>query len=76
VFTPEPDLARHKITRPAALVVAPASTKAALIAHFAKHLDPVFIPRPLLLVESLPREENGKLPRSKLLAFFEQVRAR
>jgi acyl-coenzyme A synthetase/AMP-(fatty) acid ligase len=76
VFMPEPDLARHKITRPAALVVAPTSTKAALVAHFAKHLDPVFIPRPLLLVESLPREENGKLPRSKLLTFFEQVRSR
>jgi acyl-coenzyme A synthetase/AMP-(fatty) acid ligase len=76
VFMPEPDPARHKITRPAALVVAPSSTKADLVAHFAKHLDPVFIPRPLLLVESLPREENGKLPRGKLLAFFEQVRAR
>jgi acyl-coenzyme A synthetase/AMP-(fatty) acid ligase len=76
VFMPEPDLALHKITRPAALVVAPTGTKAAVVAHFAKYLDPVFIPRPLLLVESLPREENGKLPRSKLLAFFEQVRAR
>lgn len=76
VFMPEPDPAHAKITRPAALVVAPKSTKADLVAHFAKHLDPVFIPRPLLLVESLPREENGKLPRSKLLAFFEQVRAR
>lgn len=76
VFMPEPDLARHKITRPAALVVAPKSTKADLVAYFAKHLDPVFIPRPLLLVESLPREENGKLPRSKLLVFFEQVRTR
>ena len=57
-------------------MVAPTSTKADLVAHFAKHLDPVFIPRPLLLVESLPREENGKLPRGKLLAFFEQVRSR
>lgn len=74
VFMPEPDIARHKITRPAALVVAPTSTKVALAAHFAKHLDPVFIPRPLLLVANLPREENGKLPRSKLLAFFEQMR--
>ncbi len=75
VFMPEPDPASQKITRPVALVVAPGSTKAALVAHFAQHLDPVFIPRPLLLVESLPREENGKLPRGKLLAFFEQVRA-
>ncbi len=76
VFMPEPNTALHKIMRPVALVVAPSSTKAALVAHFAKHLDPVFIPRPLLLVESLPREENGKLPRGKLLAFFEQLRAR
>jgi acyl-coenzyme A synthetase/AMP-(fatty) acid ligase len=75
VFMPAQSTTRN-ITRPAAVVVAPTSSKAALIAHFAKHVDPVFIPRPLLLVESLPREENGKLPRSKLLAFFEQVRAR
>ena len=75
VFMPEQSTT-HNITRPAAVVVAPTSSKAALIAHFVKYVDPVFIPRPLLLVESLPREENGKLPRSKLLVFFEQVRAR
>lgn len=74
VFMPEPDLSHQKITRPVALVVAPTKTKADLVMHFAKHLDPVFIPRPLLLVESLPREENGKLPRGKLLAFFNKVK--
>lgn len=43
-------------------------------ARFAAHLDAVFIPRPLLLVDALPREDNGKLPRSKLLAFYRQLR--
>jgi acyl-coenzyme A synthetase/AMP-(fatty) acid ligase len=74
VFLPE--ASSEKVNRPVALVVADNVLKETLTAHFAKYLDPIFMPRPLLFVESLPREENGKLPRSKLLAFFEQVRAR
>ena len=35
-------------------------------------LDPVFLPRPLLLVPRLPRNETGKLPREALLKFAEQ----
>jgi acyl-coenzyme A synthetase/AMP-(fatty) acid ligase len=31
-------------------------------------MDPVFLPRPLLLVERLPRNGVGKLPRELLLA--------
>ncbi len=65
----------HKVVRPIALVVAPELSRDTLVAHFAKYLDPVFIPRPLLIVKQLPREENGKLPRSKLLSFFNQVKA-
>ncbi|RYZ95947.1 MAG: hypothetical protein EOO68_17695 [Moraxellaceae bacterium] len=73
IFLPEQSAIEH-IIRPAALVVASGLSKDAIAAHFAKYLDPVFIPRPILLVNSLPREENGKLPRAKLLAFFEQTR--
>jgi acyl-coenzyme A synthetase/AMP-(fatty) acid ligase len=34
----------------------------------ARGVDPVFIPRPLLIVPVLPRNELGKLPRDRLLA--------
>jgi acyl-coenzyme A synthetase/AMP-(fatty) acid ligase len=31
------------------------------------HFDPAFLPRPVLLVDRLPRNDNGKLPRQALL---------
>lgn len=72
VFMPESG--QQAITRPVALVVGSGITKQQLSARFAAHLDPVFMPRPLLLVDALPREDNGKLPRAKLLAFYRQLR--
>jgi acyl-coenzyme A synthetase/AMP-(fatty) acid ligase len=36
-----------------------------------EHLDPVFLPRPLLFVSSLPRNSAGKLPHEALQALFE-----
>jgi acyl-coenzyme A synthetase/AMP-(fatty) acid ligase len=31
-------------------------------------MDPVFLPRPLVFVSQLPRNDLGKLPRERLLA--------
>jgi len=60
-----------QIQRLAALVVLKNPQAKASIQEFLRaRIDPVFIPRPIVAVESLPREENGKLPRSKLLAFY------
>ena len=73
VFMPE--AGQQAITRPVALVVGKGITKPQLSARFAEHLDPVFMPRPLLFVDALPREDNGKLPRAKLLAFYQQLRS-
>lgn len=73
VFMPEPG--QQTITRPVALVVGNSITKQQLSARFAEHLDPVFMPRPLVFVDALPREDNGKLPRAKLLAFYQQLRS-
>lgn len=73
VFMPESG--QQTITRPVALVVGNDITKQQLSTRFAAHLDPVFMPRPLLLVDALPREDNGKLPRAKLLAFYQQLRS-
>ena len=35
-------------------------------------IDPVFLPRPLRLVEALPRNETGKLPRAALLDLLQR----
>ncbi len=50
------------IGRLAALVVAPGLTPAALKRALRERIDPVFLPRPLLFVEALPRNATGKLP--------------
>ena len=56
------------IRRVAALVVAPGLTAAQIQQHLAGSIDPAFIPRPLILVDALPRNELGKLPREALLS--------
>jgi len=69
-----PDEADESMTRLAALVVAPGLSKPQILAALAKQLDPVFLPRPLLKVARLPRNDTGKLPRSALLALFERLK--
>ena len=77
LFQPAPDpQAPRLVRRVAALVVAPGLTAAMIRAHLADAFDPVFMPRPLLLVSALPREPSGKLPRQALEAAFEVARAR
>jgi acyl-coenzyme A synthetase/AMP-(fatty) acid ligase len=58
------------ITRVAAAAVAPGQTTAALLAALRTELDPVFLPRPLLLVDALPRSETSKLPVARLRALL------
>lgn len=50
------------VGRLTALVVAPGLTPAALIQGLRERIDPVFLPRPLLFVDALPRNATGKLP--------------
>ena len=54
------------VTRVGACVVAPGLDAAAINAELRRRLDPVFLPRPLLLVASLPRTSTGKLPEAAL----------
>jgi acyl-coenzyme A synthetase/AMP-(fatty) acid ligase len=56
------------IRRVAALVVAPGLTAAHIQQRLAASIDPAFLPRPLVLVDALPRNELGKLPREALLS--------
>ena len=50
------------VARLAAVVAAPSLNSAQLIEALKQRIDPVFLPRPLLLVERLPRNTTGKLP--------------
>ena len=57
-----------EVRRIAALAVAPGRSQRDLLARLREAVDPLFLPRPLRLVASLPRNETGKLPRAALLA--------
>jgi acyl-coenzyme A synthetase/AMP-(fatty) acid ligase len=61
------------VTRLAALVVAPRLDPAQIIQALRARIDPVFLPRPLLLVEHLPRNATGKLPHHTLQALTAQA---
>ncbi len=56
-----------------ALVVAPNITRAELLAALRAQIDAAFLPRPLLRVDSLPRNAQGKLPKAELLAVAEKA---
>lgn len=60
------------VTRLGAVVVAPGLTVAALTEQLRLLIDPVFLPRPLLIVDELPRNATGKLPQQALQGFAEQ----
>jgi acyl-coenzyme A synthetase/AMP-(fatty) acid ligase len=60
------------VHRIAALVVAPELDEHAILEALRRAIDPLFLPRPLKLVEALPRNETGKLPRAALLALLGQ----
>ena len=58
------------VRRIAALAVAPGLDEAAILATLREAVDPVFLPRKLRLVDALPRNETGKLPRDALLRLL------
>lgn len=57
-----------QVQRIAALAVAPGRREKDLLAEMRQAIDPLFLPRPLRLVDNLPRNETGKLPRAALVA--------
>jgi acyl-coenzyme A synthetase/AMP-(fatty) acid ligase len=52
--------------RLSAVVVAPGLAAEAIIRELRERIDPVFLPRPLLMVDRMPRNATGKLPRAVL----------
>lgn len=71
-FMPD-ELSHDHVTRLSACVVAPGMTAAQISAELRKRIDPVFLPRPLLFTESLPRNSTGKLPRQALQALISEL---
>lgn len=71
-FVPE-DESGTDVTRLAAAVVAPGQLPGAVMAALREHLDPVFLPRPLLLVPELPRSDTSKLPVAHLRALLHKT---
>lgn len=63
------------VIRLAALAVAPGLRSEQLIAALRQRIDPVFLPRPLVLVEQLPRSDSGKLPQQRLRELAAQALA-
>jgi len=59
-----------RVHRIAAAVVAPTLTAAQILLALGRSVDPVFLPRPLLLMEALPRNELGKTARAQLLQLL------
>lgn len=58
------------ITRLCAFVVAPQLNSRELLAALRPRLDSIFLPRPVVFVDALPRNSTGKLPRGELQALY------
>jgi acyl-coenzyme A synthetase/AMP-(fatty) acid ligase len=73
-FIPEEPADDGAVARLAAAVVAPGQSVSTLMTALREHLDPVFLPRPLLLVPALPRRDTSKLPVAELRALLSAAR--
>lgn len=71
-----PRFDRNAEGRLTAFVVAPGIRASAIQAELRKRIDPVFLPRPLHLVDALPRNHTGKLTRERLDAFAADIALR
>jgi acyl-coenzyme A synthetase/AMP-(fatty) acid ligase len=72
-FMPDEDLpGSATVRRLVALAVAPALDATHLQRALRERIDAAFMPRPLLFVDSLPRNATGKLPRDVLAQLVAQ----
>jgi len=63
-------------SRLAAVVVAPNIGPEAILRVLRERIDPAFMPRPLIIADTLPRTATGKVARADLLALLEAARVR
>lgn len=64
---PERDIARL-----AAFVVAPQLHPGDIHSSLLQRLDPVFLPRPIVFLDELPRDANGKIPAARMAELIAQ----
>jgi acyl-coenzyme A synthetase/AMP-(fatty) acid ligase len=71
-FVVPDDLNQQPTARLLAVVVAPDRSADSILRELRERLDPLFLPRRVVLVPSLPRNALGKLPREALLRMVSQ----
>jgi len=71
-FVAPDDLGQRTGARLLAVVVSPRRSAGDILADLRGRMDPLFLPRRVLCVDALPRNELGKLPRQALLALLAQ----
>jgi acyl-coenzyme A synthetase/AMP-(fatty) acid ligase len=71
---PKEDAQTESVTRLAAFVVAPGLDAKAVLQALRQRIDAAFMPRPLHLVDTLPRNDTGKLTRAALDALVHSAR--
>jgi acyl-coenzyme A synthetase/AMP-(fatty) acid ligase len=75
VFFMPQDASPERVARLTAFVVAPTLDAERLTRALRERIAPAFLPRPLLFVDALPRNDTGKLPREGLAALARQCLA-
>jgi acyl-coenzyme A synthetase/AMP-(fatty) acid ligase len=73
-YLPDDDEAPDGVTRLMAFAVAPSLDAERILAELRQRIDAAFLPRPLVLVDRLPRQLTGKLPRGELRALAARAR--
>jgi hypothetical protein len=59
--------------RLAAVALAPSLTAATILRRLRVRIDAAFLPRPLRVVDTLPRNQLGKLPRAEILRLIRRT---
>ena len=65
-----PDSDARTVSRLMAFVVAPGLGVEAILSALRERIDPAFLPRPLIVVDALPRNSLGKLAREAVLQLM------
>jgi acyl-coenzyme A synthetase/AMP-(fatty) acid ligase len=72
-FMPD-DSGHEEVVRLMAFAVAPGLETSHLMTALRQRIDALFMPRPMVLLDCLPRNSTGKLPRSTLEALANEYR--
>lgn len=76
-FIPKADRSKEQLgeTRLGAFVVASGISKAEVLKALRSRIDAAFMPRPLFMVDELPRNSTGKLPHHLLVELAQELQA-